>query len=101
MFVLVLAEVSMCKNPLLSAYLAASCKQQQIWNVNEKKKKTSRHQPNNKKDLGGNIPVAFSKVEFISNQRNHDAGITLLLYLFYPPFGLSQRLLYTGKETGN
>ena len=93
MFVFVLAEVSMCKNPLLSAYLAASCTK-----TYTKCSQKSLELTGEKTCLGGDIPMTFGKVEFVPNQCNDDARIAFLLHLFDPPFGLSQRLLFTNHQ---
>ena len=93
MFVFVLAEVSMCKNPLLSAYLAASCTK-----TYTKCSQKSFELTGEKTCLGGDIPMTFGKVEFVPNQCNDDARIAFLLHLFDPPFGLSQRLLFANHQ---
>ena len=50
-------------------------------------------------DLTGDVPEVCSKVEFVSNQRDDDVGITaLLLHLFDPTFGSSKSHLFANAR---
>ena len=50
-------------------------------------------------DLTGDVPAVCSKVEFVSNQRNDEVGITApLLHLFGPTFGCFKNHLFANAR---